>query len=174
MYSMCSSGARLGRPSNASAVRLPEPVTMTTIALPLDQPDRSVISRTTAERSLVRWARLAWSSVVHAAGDQLAYAPVSARALMLARDLVRVLVAQCGVEPGSDAAADALGYGWEHWDRIGQMANPVGYPYRVAQSSVRRQRRWSRDVSFPAIDAGHVDREVDSELFDVLARLSPL
>ena len=62
----------------------------------------------------------------------------------------------------------------EHWDRIGQMANPVGYLYRVAQSSVRRQRRWIREVSFPASDASNVNRGVDSEFFDVLARLSPL
>ena len=88
--------------------------------------------------------------------------------------LRRVLVAQYGVDVGSDASADALGYAWEHWERIGQMANPVGYLYRVAQSSVRRQRRWTREVSFPASDASCVDRGVDSELFDVLARLSPL
>src|SRR5207247_1474227 len=88
--------------------------------------------------------------------------------------LTTVLVAQHGVDVGVDAAADAMRYGWEHWDRVGQMANPVGYLYRVAQSSVRRQRRWSREVSFPATDAAYVDRAVDSELFDVLARLTPL
>ena len=87
--------------------------------------------------------------------------------------LRRVLVAHYGVELGSDAAADAMRYGWEHWDRIGPMANPVGYLYRVAQSSVRRQRRWHRTVAFPAVDSANVDRSVDAELFDVLARLSP-
>jgi DNA-directed RNA polymerase specialized sigma24 family protein len=88
--------------------------------------------------------------------------------------LLRVLVAHYGVDVGSDAAADALRYGWEHWDRVAQMENPIGYLYRVAQSSVRRQRRWRRELPFPARDATYVDSSVDSELFDVLARLSPL
>jgi RNA polymerase sigma factor (sigma-70 family) len=86
--------------------------------------------------------------------------------------LRRVLVAHYGVELGVDAAADAMRYGWEHWDRVGQMTNPVGYLYRVAQSSVRRQRRWRRSTPFPTRDDSHVDRTVDAELFDVLARLS--
>jgi hypothetical protein len=28
---------------------------------------------------------------------------------------------------GRDAAADALAYGWEHWERIKDMKNPIGY-----------------------------------------------
>ena len=87
--------------------------------------------------------------------------------------LRRVLVAHYGVDVGSDATADALAYGWQHWDRVSQMANPVGYLYRVAQSSARRHRRWVREASFPATVAGYVDRSVDAEMFDVLARLSP-
>jgi RNA polymerase sigma factor (sigma-70 family) len=86
--------------------------------------------------------------------------------------LRRVLIAHYGVELGAEAAADALRYGWEHWDRVGPMINPVGYLYRVAQSSVRRQRRWHRTTSFPSRDDSYVDRTVDAELFDVLARLS--
>src|SRR5690242_14275149 len=74
--------------------------------------------------------------------------------------LRRVLVAHYGVELGADAAADALRYGWEHWDRVGSMTNPVGYLYRVAQSSVRRQRRWHRVAPFPSSDGTYVDRSV--------------
>jgi RNA polymerase sigma factor (sigma-70 family) len=87
--------------------------------------------------------------------------------------LRRALAAHFGADVGTDAAADALRYAWEHWDRLRPMANPVGYLYRVAQSSVRRHRRWRRALPFPASDESLVDRNVDSELFDVLARLSP-
>jgi RNA polymerase sigma-70 factor, ECF subfamily len=51
------------------------------------------------------------------------------------------LVAAYGPEVGADAAADSLAYGWEHWDRVGRMSNPVGYLYRVGQTSARRSRQ---------------------------------
>jgi len=60
------------------------------------------------------------------------------------RDGIRVragLVAAYGPQVGSDAAAEALSYGWEHWDRIGEMANPAGYLYRVGQTAARKARR---------------------------------
>jgi len=41
--------------------------------------------------------------------------------------LRRALVAAFGLERGRDAAAEALAYGWEHWDRIAATANPAGY-----------------------------------------------
>ena len=51
------------------------------------------------------------------------------------------LVAAYGVDVGLDAAADALAYAWEHWGRVGLMANPAGYLYRVGQTAARRNRR---------------------------------
>lgn len=51
------------------------------------------------------------------------------------------LVAAYGPDLGSDAWADAMAYGWEHWDRVGDMTNAVGYLYRVGQTSVRKARR---------------------------------
>jgi len=39
------------------------------------------------------------------------------------------------------AAAEALSSGWEHWDRIGEMANPAGYLYRTGQTAERKARR---------------------------------
>jgi DNA-directed RNA polymerase specialized sigma24 family protein len=51
------------------------------------------------------------------------------------------LVAAYGPETGADAAAEALAYGFEHWDRVGAMANPAGYLYRVGQSEARRHFR---------------------------------
>lgn len=52
--------------------------------------------------------------------------------------LRQALMASFGPEAGRDAAAEALAYGWENWERISVMENPVGYLYRVGQSSGRR------------------------------------
>ena len=60
------------------------------------------------------------------------------------RDGVRLragLVAAYGPEVGADAAAEALAYGFEHWDRLVGMENPAGYLYRVGQSEARRHFR---------------------------------
>ena len=51
------------------------------------------------------------------------------------------LVAAYGPEVGADAAAEAIAYGFEHWDRVGPMANPSGYLYRVGQSEARKHFR---------------------------------
>lgn len=63
--------------------------------------------------------------------------------------LRRALCATYGVDTGREATVDALSYGWEHWNRIGAMKNPVGYLYRVGQSSARRQLRRPRLVAAP-------------------------
>ena len=63
--------------------------------------------------------------------------------------LRRVLVAHFGIDVGEEVTADALAWGWEHWDDLAVMTNPVGYLYRVAQSSARRYRRWERRVVLP-------------------------
>lgn len=84
--------------------------------------------------------------------------------------LRRALVAAYGPEVGREAAADALAYAWERWSRIGAMANPAGYLYRVGQSRARKFRRrpWPRaaasEVDFPP--------EIDPGLRDSLLRLS--
>lgn len=51
--------------------------------------------------------------------------------------LRHALVATFGQTDGLEATAEALAYGWEHWDRLAPMANPVGYLYRVGRSSLR-------------------------------------
>lgn len=59
--------------------------------------------------------------------------------------LRRSLVAAYGPELGSEAAADALAWAWEHFDRLEAMDNPAGYLWRVGQTSVRqaaRTRTW--------------------------------
>jgi RNA polymerase sigma-70 factor (ECF subfamily) len=55
--------------------------------------------------------------------------------------LMHALAAALGAQRGLDATADALAYGWEHWDRVGAMENPAGYLYRVGYRRGIRQRR---------------------------------
>ena len=52
--------------------------------------------------------------------------------------LRRVLTAAWGSERGREATAEALAYGWEHWERIREMENPAGYLYRVGRDRARR------------------------------------
>lgn len=64
--------------------------------------------------------------------------------------LRQALTAALGPEVGREAAAEALAYGWEHWDRIAGMDNSVGYLYRVGQRKGRRMRS-RRGVVFPPV-----------------------
>jgi len=54
--------------------------------------------------------------------------------------LKAALVAAVGIDRAPDAAAEALEYGWEHWDRVRSMENPAGYLYRIGVSRGRRRR----------------------------------
>lgn len=47
------------------------------------------------------------------------------------RGLRQSLTAALGSEAGREAAAEALAYGWENWDRVEGRENPAGYLYRV-------------------------------------------
>ena len=91
--------------------------------------------------------------------------------------LRRALVAAYGPDTGRDAAAEALAWAWEHLDRLDGMANPAGYLWRVAQSSLRRQRRAERFETGSAIvdraaaATGPSDRW-DDELVAALRRLT--
>ena len=64
--------------------------------------------------------------------------------------LRHALTAALGFEAGKEAAAEALAYGWEHWDRVEAMGNPVGYLYTVGRSKGRKLLSWARPV-FPSI-----------------------
>jgi DNA-directed RNA polymerase specialized sigma24 family protein len=56
--------------------------------------------------------------------------------------LRRALIAAYGPERGREATCEALAYAWQHWDRVEQMKNPVGYLYRVGQTrSIPRKVR---------------------------------
>ena len=62
------------------------------------------------------------------------------------RRLRRALSASLGTEAGREAAAEALAYGWEHWDRVHQMDNPAGYLYTVGRDRGRRKAFRSRPM----------------------------
>jgi RNA polymerase sigma-70 factor (ECF subfamily) len=63
--------------------------------------------------------------------------------------LRQALTAAFGVERGKDASAEALAYGWEHWDRVSDMGNPAGYLYRVGYDKARRATR--KRIRLPAV-----------------------
>jgi RNA polymerase sigma factor (sigma-70 family) len=55
--------------------------------------------------------------------------------------LRRALMAAYGIDRGLDATAEALAKAWEHWEAVRAMANPLGYCYRVGQSSTRERKQ---------------------------------
>lgn len=57
-----------------------------------------------------------------------------------------------GPEVGREAALDALSYGWEHWDRVRQMANPTGYLFVVARDRQRKKARRRQPVGLPHVN----------------------
>lgn len=77
------------------------------------------------------------------------------------------LAAAVGQELGKEATDEALAYGWEHWDRIEAMENPIGYLYRVGRSWVRPPRR----LRLPAVPVTHAPF-VEPGLPAALAKLS--
>ncbi|MEY2567220.1 MAG: hypothetical protein QOE35_1749 [Actinomycetota bacterium] len=78
--------------------------------------------------------------------------------------LRRALIAAYG-PTGREAAADALAYGWEHWERVGSMHDPIGYLYRVGQSRMRWYRRRPRAVAPPdPAPEPHLDPGLDTAL----------
>jgi len=49
-----------------------------------------------------------------------------------------------GPDRGREIAIDALSHGWENWDRVRSMDNPVGYLYVVGRERSSRNR-WRRE-----------------------------
>jgi RNA polymerase sigma factor (sigma-70 family) len=78
------------------------------------------------------------------------------------------LTAALGQDSGRDAAAAALAYGWEHWDRVKDFANPTGYLYRVGRRSVRFRRR---EVVFEPVEPGRIP-DVEPRLPEAMERLT--
>jgi DNA-directed RNA polymerase specialized sigma24 family protein len=85
--------------------------------------------------------------------------------------LRRAFVAAYGSERGRDAAAEALGYAWEHWSRVRKMENPFGYLYRVGQSRTRPRRNTTTALVWDVRDHDDAYR-VEPGLGPALASLS--
>jgi len=86
--------------------------------------------------------------------------------------LYRALVAAFGERLGADLFADSMLTAWNDWERIRQMRNPLGFLWRVAQSSSRRYRRWERPPQWPAVEVTGPDRYDDVDLRLSLQHLS--
>lgn len=90
--------------------------------------------------------------------------------------LRHALVASLGSDVGREAAAEALGFGREHWDEVKLMENPVAYLYRVGPSRVRvRRRKISLDSApmheVPVPGPSRIP-DIEPGLPEALARLS--
>jgi DNA-directed RNA polymerase specialized sigma24 family protein len=83
--------------------------------------------------------------------------------------LTQALIARFGGDVGREMAAEALAYGWEHWDRIAGMENPAGYLYRVG---CRRGHRVRRPLLLPDPAPPQGEPLVEPGLPAALARLT--
>lgn len=85
--------------------------------------------------------------------------------------LRHALTATYGPVDGRAATVDALSWAWEHWDRIGEIQNRIGYLYRVGQTAVRgyAQRLLPVDRTRDLVSR---QPEVTPELMPILASLS--
>ena len=83
--------------------------------------------------------------------------------------LCHALAAALGAERGREAAAEAMAWGWEHWEELREMGNPAGYLYKVGRS---RSRRFYRPPPvLPIVRPDHIPA-VEPGLPAALARLS--
>jgi DNA-directed RNA polymerase specialized sigma24 family protein len=86
--------------------------------------------------------------------------------------LRRALVASFGAAVGREAAADALAWAWQHWERVSQIENAVGYLYRVGRTLAARGGARDVPVAEPAPAATWPGASFEPGLAPALARLS--
>ncbi len=86
--------------------------------------------------------------------------------------LRRALVAGFGANVGRQAAADALVWSWENWDKVRSLENPAGYLYKVGRTSALRAG--GRDLPVAELPLLHVDDQssFEPQLMPALAALS--
>ncbi len=75
--------------------------------------------------------------------------------------LRRALVAGFGAQLGRQAAADALVWSWENWDKVCCLDNPAGYLYKVGRTAATRAS--GRDVPAADVPAPHTEGDVAFE-----------
>lgn len=81
--------------------------------------------------------------------------------------LRRALIARYGRERGREATAEALGWAWEHRDRLAEMTKPVAFLYRVGQSRSRPRKQ-----RLPADRDIFREPEVEPNLSAAVSKLS--
>ena len=79
------------------------------------------------------------------------------------------LIPSVGLDAATEATAEALAYGWEHWDRLRHMDNPAGYLYRVARTKAQPVR--NRIPVLPGVSVTRLPH-VEPGLPKALQRLS--
>ena len=86
------------------------------------------------------------------------------------RRLSYAFAAAYGPELGAEATAEAVAYAWEHWKRLREMDNPIGYLYRVGQTRVRRFRL--RRPPIAPLPGRGVENWVEPRLLSAIETLS--
>jgi DNA-directed RNA polymerase specialized sigma24 family protein len=86
--------------------------------------------------------------------------------------LRRALVAGFGVVAGRQAAADALAWAWQNWDRVCEIESPIGYLYRVGRTLAIRSEARDVPVAEPASGGAGPDDSFEPGLAPALANLS--
>lgn len=86
--------------------------------------------------------------------------------------LRRALIAGFGPVIGREAAADALAWAWQNWDRVVGLESPVGYLHRVGRTLAARSK--ARDVPVPELLApiAWPESAFEPGLAPAIARLS--
>lgn len=86
--------------------------------------------------------------------------------------LRRALVAGFGPVVGREAAADALAWAWQNWDRVVGLESPVGYLYRVGRTLAIRSEARDVPVDEPAPAPTLPSDSFEPGLAPAIARLS--
>ena len=84
----------------------------------------------------------------------------------------RALVAGFGPVVGREAAADALAWAWQNWDRVAGLESPVGYLFRVGRTLAMRSGARDVPVAEPASAITLPHDPFEPGLAPAIARLS--
>lgn len=91
----------------------------------------------------------------------------------LAEPRLRVaLVGAFGPDLGRESAADALTWGWQNWERLRAMTNPIGYLYRVGRSAALKEVGLQSRQFPTALDSGVGLPDYEPMLAEFMAELS--
>ena len=84
----------------------------------------------------------------------------------------RALVASFGAVVGREAAADALAWAWQNWERVREIESPVGYLYRVGRTTAAHGAARDVPVAEPWQGVAWPDDSFEPGLAPAIARLS--